>query len=176
MILKSHGWLPACFLLELTAAYSEVIEALLNQLHTMFANNKVTDPAYGAAVQAAYLALKSTGGRVVTFQTSLPATGPGKLKKREDMSLLGTPKEKTLFVPQEDFYTKLAKSCVEVSWFIGVYISYPSSLEWLWINLYFRMDILTLRPSVRCPQSQAARYTAIHSSSQCRTRPRYQII
>ena len=95
-------------------SYREVIEALLNQLHTMFANNKVTDPAYGAAVQAAYMALKSTGGRVVTFQTSLPATGPGKLKKREDMSLLGTPKEKTLFVPQDEFYTKLAKSCVEV--------------------------------------------------------------
>jgi hypothetical protein len=50
----------------------------------------------------------------VAFQTGLPSVAPGKLKKREDMALLGTPKEKTLFVPQDDYYPKLAKQCVEV--------------------------------------------------------------
>ena len=48
------------------------------------------------------------------FQSGLPTTAPGALKKREDMSLLGTPKEKTLFVAQGDYYTKFAKACTEV--------------------------------------------------------------
>lgn len=94
-------------------ASKELIESVLNTIPTLFANNKVTEPAFGAAVLCAQLALKRTGGRALVFQTGLPSAVPGKLKKREDTSLMGTPKEKTLFVPQDDFYPKLAKSCTE---------------------------------------------------------------
>lgn len=58
--------------------------------------------------------LLHAGGRIIAFQNTLPSLAPGKLKKREDNAILGTPKEKTLFVPQDDYYTKFAKSCVEV--------------------------------------------------------------
>lgn len=94
-------------------ASKDIIESLLTIIPTMFANNKVTEPAFGSAVQCAFLALKLTGGRAIVFQTGLPSVAPGKLKKREDSSLLGTPKEKTLFVPQDDYYSKIAKSCTE---------------------------------------------------------------
>jgi protein transport protein SEC24 len=91
-----------------------MIENLLSMLPAMFAENKATELAFGAAVQAGYLASKDTGGRVVVFCNSLPAAGVGKLKKRDDPSALGTPKEKHLYVTQDTFYTKLAQQCVQV--------------------------------------------------------------
>ncbi len=56
------------------------------------------------------------GGRIIAFQTGLPSSGPGKLKKREDPAALGTPKEKLLYTPQDNYYTKLAKQCAQVWW------------------------------------------------------------
>ena len=49
----------------------DVIEALLNELPGMFATSKATEPAFGAAVHAGYLATKETGGRVITFLTGM---------------------------------------------------------------------------------------------------------
>ena len=41
--------------------FRDIIESLLTIIPTMFANNKVTEPAFGSAVQCAFLALKLTG-------------------------------------------------------------------------------------------------------------------
>ena len=89
------------------------IEGLLDQLPHMFSQNRTADPAYGAAITAVQLALKDRGGRIFSFLTTLPLFGPGTLKNREDMTLMNTEKEKTLYAPQDTFYTKLAELCVD---------------------------------------------------------------
>ncbi|EDQ85874.1 uncharacterized protein MONBRDRAFT_38641 [Monosiga brevicollis MX1] len=90
----------------------DVIDALLDQIPQMFASTRITGTAYGAAVRAAIIALKNTGGRVLSFLGTLPEHGPGKLVKREDASLLGTDKENKLLVPGDRYYEDAAKDAV----------------------------------------------------------------
>ncbi|XP_043719097.1 protein transport protein Sec24-like At4g32640 isoform X2 [Telopea speciosissima] len=56
---------------------------LLENIPTMFQSNKVSDSAFGAAVQAAFLAMKTTGGKLLVFQSVLPSVGIGALFARE---------------------------------------------------------------------------------------------
>ncbi|XP_052179590.1 protein transport protein Sec24-like At4g32640 [Diospyros lotus] len=59
------------------------LELLLESIPTMFQNNRTADSAFGAAVKAAFLAMKSTGGKVLVFQSVLPSVGTGALSSRE---------------------------------------------------------------------------------------------
>ncbi|XP_075653897.1 protein transport protein SEC24 C-like [Castanea sativa] len=59
------------------------LELLLESIPTMFQNNRTAESAFGAAVQAAFLAIKSTGGKLLVFQSVLPSTGIGALSVRE---------------------------------------------------------------------------------------------
>lgn len=43
----------------------------------------------------------------MAFQNTMPSHGPGKLKKREDLRAVGTEKEKSLYHPQDSFYSSL---------------------------------------------------------------------
>lgn len=91
----------------------EVIESLLTQLPHMFEHTRVTEPVMGSAVLAATDALQYCGGKMMIFTSVMPTVGPGKLKTREDVKLLGTDKEKSLLTPQIEFYQKQAEKCVE---------------------------------------------------------------
>ncbi|KAI3455105.1 hypothetical protein Pfo_011768 [Paulownia fortunei] len=59
------------------------LEILLESIPTMFQNNRTSDSAFGAAVKAAFLAMKNTGGKLLVFQSVLPSTGIGSLSARE---------------------------------------------------------------------------------------------
>ncbi|PON36117.1 Zinc finger, FYVE/PHD-type [Parasponia andersonii] len=72
------------------------LELLLESIPTMFQNSKSAESAYGAAIKAAFLAMKSTGGKLMVFQSGkfrnlhtgikfmfLPSTGIGALSARE---------------------------------------------------------------------------------------------
>ncbi|KAE8038073.1 hypothetical protein FH972_010617 [Carpinus fangiana] len=59
------------------------LELLLESIPTMFQNNRTAESAFGAAVQAAFLAIKSSGGKLLVFQSVLPSTGIGSLSARE---------------------------------------------------------------------------------------------
>uniref|UniRef100_A0A5B7A0D0 Uncharacterized protein n=1 Tax=Davidia involucrata TaxID=16924 RepID=A0A5B7A0D0_DAVIN len=59
------------------------LELLLENIPTMFQNNKTADSAFGAAIKAAFLAMKSTGGKLLVFQSVLPSVGIGALSTRE---------------------------------------------------------------------------------------------
>ncbi|XP_015074581.1 protein transport protein Sec24-like CEF isoform X2 [Solanum pennellii] len=61
----------------------EHLELLLENIPTMFGHNKTADSAFGAAVKAAFLAMKNTGGKLLVFQSVLPSTGVGALSARE---------------------------------------------------------------------------------------------
>ncbi|KAG8379493.1 hypothetical protein BUALT_Bualt07G0094200 [Buddleja alternifolia] len=59
------------------------LELLLENIPTMFQNNRIADSAFGAAAKAAFLAMKSTGGKLLVFQSVLPSIGIGSLSARE---------------------------------------------------------------------------------------------
>ncbi|KAL1541771.1 Protein transport protein Sec24B [Salvia divinorum] len=59
------------------------LEMLLDSIPGMFQNHRTTDSAFGAAAKAAFLAIKSTGGKLLVFQSILPSIGIGSLSARE---------------------------------------------------------------------------------------------
>ncbi|XP_050372393.1 protein transport protein Sec24-like At4g32640 isoform X2 [Argentina anserina] len=59
------------------------LDLLLDSIPTMFQTNKTADSAFGAAVKAAFLAMKSNGGKLLVFQSVLPSIGTGALSARE---------------------------------------------------------------------------------------------
>ncbi|KAK1417403.1 hypothetical protein QVD17_26530 [Tagetes erecta] len=59
------------------------LDLLLESIPTMFENNKTADSAFGAGMKAAFLAMKSTGGKILVFQSVLPSVGIGALSARE---------------------------------------------------------------------------------------------
>ncbi|KAF2910869.1 protein transport protein SEC24 B isoform X2 [Oryza sativa Japonica Group] len=61
----------------------ENLEQLLESIPSMFENNRVADSAFGAAMKAGFLAMKSTGGKLLVFQSVLPSLGVGSLSARE---------------------------------------------------------------------------------------------
>ncbi|XP_062182390.1 protein transport protein SEC24 B-like [Phragmites australis] len=61
----------------------ENLKQLLESIPDMFENNRVADSAFGAAMKAAFLAMKSTGGKLLVFQSVLPSLGVGSLSARE---------------------------------------------------------------------------------------------
>nr|XP_043624506.1 protein transport protein Sec24-like At4g32640 isoform X2 [Erigeron canadensis] len=59
------------------------LDLLLESIPTMFQNNKTADSAFGAGMKAAFLAMKSTGGKLLVFQSVLPSVGIAALSARE---------------------------------------------------------------------------------------------
>lgn len=112
-----------------------VIEGLLNQLPTLYNNTLVPNAAFGASIQAALVAMKTTGGKVSVFQSSLPAIGPGVLKNRDDPKLYASEREKGLFAPQDSFYTQLGSECIKKGVSVDLWLFPPP-------NTY--MDVATI--------------------------------
>lgn len=52
-------------------------------------------------------------GRILVFSSQMPTIGYGKLKRRDDYKLIGTEKEKTLYLPANDLYEKMGKTYLE---------------------------------------------------------------
>ncbi|KAL8236458.1 hypothetical protein R6Q59_017539 [Mikania micrantha] len=59
------------------------LDLLLESIPTMFQNNKTADSAFGAGIKAAFMAMKSTGGKLLVFQSVLPSVGIAALSARE---------------------------------------------------------------------------------------------
>ncbi|KAF8377055.1 hypothetical protein HHK36_030427 [Tetracentron sinense] len=59
------------------------LEQLLENIPTMFQNNRTAESAFGAAIKAAFLAMKINGGKLLVFQSVLPSVGIGALSARE---------------------------------------------------------------------------------------------
>lgn len=93
-----------------------VIDALLDTLPSMFAENKETEIVLAPVIDAGLEALKAAkcAGKLFVFHTNLPnSMAPGQLKNRDDKKVLGTDKEKTVLTPQNEYYGQLGKRCVE---------------------------------------------------------------
>ncbi|KAI9267353.1 hypothetical protein BY458DRAFT_476039 [Sporodiniella umbellata] len=89
----------------------EAIVNLLGRLPSMFKDSVNVNSALGAGLQAAFKLLSSSGGKIICLQSTLPNTGVGALKPREDVKLLGTSKESTLLNAAAPFYKSFAVDC-----------------------------------------------------------------
>ncbi|XWS57646.1 hypothetical protein CRYUN_Cryun09bG0191300 [Craigia yunnanensis] len=59
------------------------IEQLLESIPTMFQDTRTAESAFVAAIKAAFLAIKSTGGKLLAFQSVLPSVGMVALSTRD---------------------------------------------------------------------------------------------
>ncbi|KAI7857975.1 hypothetical protein BDC45DRAFT_603034 [Circinella umbellata] len=89
----------------------ESIKSLLERLPDMFKETVNVNNALGSALQAAYKLVCNQGGKIICLQSTLPNAGVGTLKLREDVKLLGTPKETTLLNAASPFYKSFAVDC-----------------------------------------------------------------
>lgn len=100
-------------------------EALLERLPADFAGSASSSAAGGAALKAAtdLLAVQG-GGHVIMFHASLPNTGLGALRVRDDFKLLGNiPEGSGLFSPQQaPFYEEVAKDCLASGVAVSVFV------------------------------------------------------
>ncbi|ORZ20742.1 hypothetical protein BCR42DRAFT_322049 [Absidia repens] len=91
--------------------HKEGVKSLLEKLPDMFKDTVNVNNALGPALQAAFKMLSANGGKIICLQSTLPNTGNGALKSREDVKLLGTAKETTLLNPASPFYKTFAVDC-----------------------------------------------------------------
>eukprot|EP01084_Bolivina_argentea_P000920 1683_1 len=66
---------------------------------------------FGAALYAATQVLNECGGKVIAQQTSLPNVGVGSLSFRDGVEVMGTDKERDLYVSANPFYPQLTNEC-----------------------------------------------------------------
>ncbi|KAG6622779.1 protein transporter Sec24 [Phytophthora cinnamomi] len=82
----------------------EVVEMLLETLPAIHQNARSAETALGPAIRVAFKLMSSIGGKMLVFQNSLPSTGNGALRNRDNPRLYGTDKEHTLLQPVDTFY------------------------------------------------------------------------
>ncbi|XP_022248910.1 protein transport protein Sec24C-like [Limulus polyphemus] len=128
-----------------------VINSLADQIPQMFMDNQDTETILGPPMQAGLDALKAAGcaGKIFIFHSVLPiAEAPGKLKNRDDQKLLGTDKEKTLLIPQSNFYNNLGQECVTAGCCVDLFL-FPSAY----------IDIATIGEVCRLSGGQVHKYS-----------------
>ncbi|KAJ4426456.1 hypothetical protein ANN_27270 [Periplaneta americana] len=109
-----------------------VIDSLMEQIPTMFADTRETETVLAPAIQAGLEALKASecSGKLLVFHSSLPiAEAPGKLKNRDDRKLLGTEKERTVLAPQVNVYNNLGQECVGVGCSVDLFVFNNSYID-----------------------------------------------
>lgn len=88
------------------------LQDVLKRLPDMYSTTRTIHACMGAAVKAVVLGLAELGGRVIVFNSSLPAVGEGKLAAREAIRSYGTPElEMPMYLPEDKgarFYSDLA--------------------------------------------------------------------
>ena len=109
--------------------------SLLTQIPTLFSKIKHAEPALLPALDAALLALSTTGGKIVCSLSALPTWGPGKLFLRDDNKLHGIETEKKLFQTEHPGWKKTGAKMVESGVGVDFFIAAPGGVY---------MDIATI--------------------------------
>ncbi|KAJ5523055.1 hypothetical protein N7513_012599 [Penicillium frequentans] len=155
-----------------------VIISLLSRIPSLFAHIKNPEPALLPALNAAYSALQSTGGKIICSLASLPTAGPGQLEMREDPKLHGTDAERKLFSTENPAWkktaTKLAEAGVGVDFFLaspgGVYIDVATighvsattgGETFFYPNFHAPRDVLKVRQEIAHTVKRETGYQAL---------------
>lgn len=128
-----------------------IIDQLMVQIPTMFADSRETETILGPAIKAGLEALKAADcvGKLLVFHSSLPiAEAPGRLKSRDERKLLGTDKERTVLSPQTTFYNQIGQECAGVACRVDLFVA----------NNAF-VDLATIGQVARLTGGQVYKYT-----------------
>ena len=100
----------------------ESIDKLIDLLPSLCSESD-KDICTVSAIRCAAMIMKSTGGKMLLFQTSNPSAQPGALKGRFKSEFIGTSRERELYLPQISYYTDMAKDLskhhISVDFFIA---------------------------------------------------------
>ena len=107
----------------------ELIVSLLTALPGMFGGTQVAGNALGAALEAGLMALEATGGRVIAMTSSIPSLGRGALKARDEANVVGSDKERQLYVPQGAFYKKIGVDCSNAGVGVDIFITAQGAVD-----------------------------------------------
>ncbi|RDX93911.1 Protein transport protein Sec24-like, partial [Mucuna pruriens] len=103
------------------------LELLLESIPTMFQNNRISESAFGAAIKAAFLAMKDTGGKLLVFQSVLPSIGIGALSAREAEGRTnisaGEKEAHKLLQPADKVFKELAVEFAEYQVCVDVFVT-----------------------------------------------------
>ncbi|XP_057422858.1 protein transport protein SEC24 C-like isoform X1 [Lotus japonicus] len=103
------------------------LELLLESIPTMFQNNRTSESAFGAAIKAAFLAMKDTGGKLLVFQSVLPSIGIGALSAREAEGRTnisaGEKEAQKLLQPADKTFKELAVEFAEYQVCVDVFVT-----------------------------------------------------
>ncbi|CAL0320612.1 unnamed protein product [Lupinus luteus] len=103
------------------------LELLLESIPTMFQNNRTSESAFGAAIKAAFLAMKDTGGKLLVFQSVLPSIGIGALSAREAEGRTnisaGEKEANKLLQPADKAFMELAVEFAEYQVCVDVFVT-----------------------------------------------------
>lgn len=113
------------------------LESLLRNLGSMYEHATSPGSALGAALQAAYKLISSSGGKIEVLTASLPTLGPGALKMRDDPKLYGSPRESSLLAAGSPFYKTFPIECSR---------SQVSVDMWLFSGAYTDLSTLACLP------------------------------
>ncbi|XP_014513552.1 protein transport protein Sec24-like At4g32640 [Vigna radiata var. radiata] len=105
----------------------EHLQLLLENIPTMFQNNRTSESAFGAAIKAAFLAMKDTGGKLLAFQSVLPSIGIGALSAREAEGRTnisaGEKEAHKLLQPADKTFKELAVEFAEYQVCVDVFVT-----------------------------------------------------
>ncbi|XP_027934886.1 protein transport protein Sec24-like At4g32640 isoform X2 [Vigna unguiculata] len=105
----------------------EHLQLLLESIPTMFQNNRTSESAFGAAIKAAFLAMKDTGGKLLVFQSVLPSIGIGALSAREAEGRTnisaGEKEAHKLLQPADKTFKELAVEFAEYQVCVDVFVT-----------------------------------------------------
>ncbi|MED6150036.1 hypothetical protein PIB30_068249 [Stylosanthes scabra] len=103
------------------------LELLLESIPTMFQSNRTSESAFGAAIKAAFLAMKSTGGKLLVFQSVLPSLGICALSAREAEGRTnisaGEKEAHKLLQPADKAFKELAVEFAEYQVCVDVFVT-----------------------------------------------------
>ncbi|KAK8628544.1 hypothetical protein V6N13_009131 [Hibiscus sabdariffa] len=103
------------------------LELLLENIPTMFQSSTTVESCFGAAIKAAYLAMKSSGGKLLVFQSVMPSVGIGALSSREAEGrthiIAGEKEAHKLLLPADKILKTMATEFAEYQVCVDVFIT-----------------------------------------------------
>nr|XP_039272639.1 protein transport protein Sec24A-like isoform X1 [Styela clava] len=112
-----------------------------------------TQSALGSALQAAQKMMAAFGGRITVFQQSMPTTGPGALKPRENPNSRAGDTATDCLNPSTDFYKKLALDSS----------AHQVAIDFFFMNSQY-IDIATLSCTSRFSAGDLHYYPGLHAT------------
>ncbi|EGR29624.1 hypothetical protein IMG5_151710, partial [Ichthyophthirius multifiliis] len=117
-----------------------LIEKLLNNSQNILQNTAqgqffVKTASIGAVIQSIYSMLEENPCKIIAFTSQLSQIGFGKLKRRDDVKIMGGEQEKNLYIPQCNSYKELSQNLLKKSISVDLFVFAPDYCDLATISL-----------------------------------------